>query len=50
MNDLTPAIHQFTHLNRAPGPTWPAATKRKAPHKPLLPLAVFPCGRNQRSK
>jgi len=28
-------------LSRAPGPTWSEATKRKAPHKPLLLLAVL---------
>ena len=28
-------------LNRAPGPTCTGATKRKAPHKPLLLLAVL---------
>ena len=41
MTDLTTAIKYFTSLNRAPGPTWTDATKRKAPHKPLLLLAVL---------
>ena len=31
----------FTSLNRAPGSTWSDATKRKAPHKPFLLLAVL---------
>ncbi|ACM21160.1 HNH endonuclease family protein [Geotalea daltonii FRC-32] len=34
-------IKFFTSLNRAPGPTWTEATKRKAPHKPILLLAVL---------
>jgi len=34
-------ICHFTSLNRAPGATWTDATKRKAPHKPLLLLAVL---------
>ncbi|PLY04405.1 MAG: HNH endonuclease [Desulfuromonas sp.] len=34
-------IKHFTHLNRAPGATWTEATKRKAPHKPILLLAVL---------
>jgi putative restriction endonuclease len=41
MTDLTSFIKQFTHLNRAPGGTWTDATKRKAPHKPILLLAVL---------
>ena len=41
MIDLTASIKHFASLNRAPGPTWTAATKRKAPHKPLLLLAVL---------
>jgi putative restriction endonuclease len=32
---------QFSRLNRAPGPVWGESTKRKAPHKPLLLLAVL---------
>lgn len=34
-------IKQFTTLNRAPGPVWTESTKRRAPHKPLLLLAVM---------
>jgi len=41
MNKLSDCILQFTHLNRAPGPVWSDATKRKAPHKPILLLAVL---------
>lgn len=41
MPNLTTAIKQITSLNRAPGPTWTDATKRKAPHKPILLLAVL---------
>jgi len=41
MTSLTTAIKHFTSLNRAPGATWTNATKRKAPHKPLLLLAVL---------
>ena len=41
MTELTTSIKQFTSLNRAPGPTWTEATKRKAPHKPLLLMAVL---------
>ncbi|WP_243689474.1 hypothetical protein [Geotalea toluenoxydans] len=41
MLNPTTSIKQFTSLNRAPGPTWAEATKRKAPHKPILLLAVL---------
>jgi putative restriction endonuclease len=41
MTDLARIIKYFTSLNRAPGPTWTDATKGKAPHKPLLLLAVL---------
>jgi putative restriction endonuclease len=41
LTDLTSFIKHFASLNRAPGPTWTEATKRKAPHKPLLLLAVL---------
>ena len=41
MNDHTIAIKHFTSLNRAPGPIWTEATKRKAPHKPLLLLLCW---------
>lgn len=40
MNHLTLPIKRFASLNRAPGAVWNEATKRKAPHKPLL-LAVL---------
>lgn len=38
---ITDYIKLFTTLSRAPGPTWTEATRRKAPHKPLLLLAVL---------
>ena len=38
---LANCIKQLTSLNRPPGPTWTAATKRKTPHKPLLLLTVL---------
>ena len=38
---LSKYIKQFTSLNRAPGPTWTETTKRRAPHKPILLLAVM---------
>jgi putative restriction endonuclease len=41
MISLNTAIKQFASLNRAPGPVWTEATKRKAPHKPILLLAVL---------
>jgi len=41
MTALTPTLKLFSSLNRAPGATWTDATKRKAPHKPLLLLAVL---------
>jgi hypothetical protein len=41
MIDLITTIKHFASLNRAPGATWSEATKRKAPHKPLLLLAVL---------
>jgi putative restriction endonuclease len=41
MTNLTIAIEQFTHLNRAPVPVWTEATKYKAPHKSILLLAVL---------
>ena len=34
-------LKAFTHLNRAPGRVWSSATKKKAPHKPLLLLALL---------
>lgn len=39
MTNLTTSIKHFASLNRAPGATWTEATKRKAPHKPILLLA-----------
>ena len=41
MTYLTPALKLFSYLSRAPGVLWTEATKRKAPHKPLLLLAVL---------
>ena len=41
MTNLTTSIKHFASLNRDPGATWTDATKRKAPHKPLLLLAVL---------
>ena len=41
MPTFTDYIKQFTSLNRAPGPIWTESTKRKAPHKPILLLAVL---------
>jgi len=40
MTALTTSIKHFASLNRAPGSTWTEATKRKAPHKPLLLLKL----------
>lgn len=41
MTTFKTPIKQFVRLNRAPGATWTEATKRKAPHKPILLLAVL---------
>lgn len=41
MTDLPSSIKLFSSLSRAPGAVWIEATKRKAPHKPLLLLAVL---------
>src|SRR6266568_3019380 len=41
MTTLTTSIKRFASLNRAPGATWTEATKHRAPHKPLLLLAVL---------
>jgi putative restriction endonuclease len=35
------SFHQFPYLSRAPGAVWTEATKRKAPPKPLLLLAML---------
>ncbi len=40
MNVVT-SLKLFSSLSRAPGAVWTEATKRKAPHKPLLLLAVL---------
>jgi putative restriction endonuclease len=34
-------IRQFARLRRAPGATWSPATKNRAPHKPLLLMALM---------
>ena len=41
MINFTTSIQHFAFLNRAPGPIWTEATRRKAPHKPILLLAVL---------
>jgi len=41
MTDLDTSIKHFASLNRAPGAVWGEATKRKAPYKPILLLAVL---------
>ena len=41
MTTFAISIKQFASLNRAPGAIWTEATKRKAPHKPILLLAVL---------
>ena len=41
MTGLEKYIRQFSQLNRANGPMWSESTKRKAPHKPILLLAVL---------
>lgn len=41
MTSLPPSLKLFSSLTRAPGAVWTEATKRKAPHKPLLLLAVL---------
>src|SRR5512146_209444 len=41
MTDITPSLKLFSSLSRAPGAVWTEATKCKAPHKPLLLLAVL---------
>jgi len=39
--ELADYLKQFSSLARAPGAVWTEATKRKAPHKPILLLAVL---------
>jgi putative restriction endonuclease len=41
MTELATFIKQFAHLRRAPNPVFTEATKRRAPHKPILLLAVL---------
>ncbi len=41
MDNLSPSLKLFSSLSRAPGAVWTEVTKRKAPHKPLLLLAVL---------
>ena len=41
MTTLETYIQQFTRLKRAPGSGWTEATKKRAPHKPILLLAVL---------
>jgi len=41
MATLEDFIRQFSKLRRAPGPVWTEATKKQAPHKPLLLLALL---------
>ena len=41
MTKLETYIRQFARLNRAPGRVWTDTTKKRAPHKPILLLAVL---------
>lgn len=41
MTDLKTCIEQFARLRRASGAVWGEATRRKAPHKPILLMAVL---------
>jgi putative restriction endonuclease len=41
MTELANYIRRFAHLRRAPGAVWSVATKKQAPHKPVLLLAVL---------
>lgn len=41
MTDLKSYIRHFAKLRRAPGPVWTETTKKQAPHKPLLLLALL---------
>ena len=41
MTELEAYIRQFARMRRAPGAVWTAATKKQAPHKPLLLLALM---------
>jgi len=40
MTELETYIRQFASLNRAPGRVWTDSTRNRAPHKPILLLAV----------
>ncbi|MDT8420693.1 MAG: HNH endonuclease [Desulfuromonadales bacterium] len=41
MTELKGYIDQFSKLRRAPGQVWTEATRKQAPHKPLLLLALL---------
>ncbi len=41
MTKLEVYMKQFAHLRRAPGAIWTDATKKQAPHKPILLFAVM---------
>lgn len=41
MASLATSLKHFSSLSRAPGAVWTEATKRKAPHKPMLLMAVL---------
>ncbi len=41
MTEFAAYIRQFASLNRAPGRVWTDSTRNRAPHKPILLLAVL---------
>lgn len=41
LTNLETYIKQFSRLRRAPGPGWTVATGKRAPHKPIMLLAVL---------
>jgi len=41
MTDIEKYLRQFAKLRRAPGQAWTDATRKQAPHKPLLLMAVM---------
>jgi putative restriction endonuclease len=41
MTNLETYIKQFSRLNRAPGQVWADSTRKRAPHTPILLLAVL---------
>lgn len=41
MTELEVYLKQFARLRRAPGAMWTEETKKKAPHKPILLLAIL---------